>query len=61
MAGLLTRYPLGEARIVETNGEPALRMRMGDQDQLVAFDLRDGRIHAIFTVMNPDKLTRIAR
>jgi RNA polymerase sigma-70 factor (ECF subfamily) len=60
MAGLMTRYPLGETTIVAANGEPALRMNMGGQDQLVAFGIREGRIQAIFTVRNPDKLTRLA-
>jgi RNA polymerase sigma-70 factor (ECF subfamily) len=27
------------------------------EDQLVTLDVRDGRIHAIFAVRNPDKLT----
>jgi RNA polymerase sigma-70 factor (ECF subfamily) len=34
-------------------------MAMGGQQQLVAFDIRDGRIHNIFGVLNPDKLSRV--
>jgi hypothetical protein len=27
---------------------------------LVTFDIRDGRIHAIFGILNPDKLSSVA-
>ena len=33
-----------------------IRTTMADRDQLVAFDIRGGRVHAIFAVLNPDKL-----
>ncbi|WP_026411131.1 RNA polymerase sigma-70 factor [Actinomadura oligospora] len=60
IAGLVERYPLEEARVVEANGEPALRAEMGGQHQIITFDVRDGRIHGIFAVLNPDKLSRIS-
>ncbi len=34
---------------------------MGGQPQLVAFGIRAGRIHGIFGVLNPRKLTRPTR
>jgi len=59
IGGLLARYPFDESRIIEANGQPAIWMRIGDQDQLAAFDIRDGQIHTIFGVVNPDKLARV--
>ncbi len=59
VAGLMSRYPMEEARLTQTNGEPAIWTVIGGQRQLVAFDIRDGRIHAIYGVLNPDKLTHI--
>jgi RNA polymerase sigma-70 factor (ECF subfamily) len=59
VTGLMSRYPLQEARLTEANGEPAIWTVIGGQRQLVAFDLRDGRIHAVFGILNPDKLSSI--
>ncbi|MFD4255350.1 RNA polymerase sigma-70 factor [Amycolatopsis thermoflava] len=59
VTGLLARYPLDEVRIAESNGQPAVWTRLGGQEQLVTLDVRDGRIHAVFAVLNPDKLTRV--
>jgi RNA polymerase sigma-70 factor (ECF subfamily) len=59
VTGLMSRYPLQEARLTEANGEPAIWTVIGGQRQLVAFDVRDGVIHAIYGVLNPDKLTHI--
>jgi RNA polymerase sigma-70 factor (ECF subfamily) len=56
VAGLLDRFPLGELRLVEANGHPAALLSMGGQRQLVAIGVRDGRIHEIYAVLNPDKL-----
>ncbi|MEU7692229.1 RNA polymerase sigma-70 factor [Microbispora hainanensis] len=59
VAGLMSRYPIEEARLTQANGEPAVWTVIGGQRQLVAFDVRDGRIHAIYGVLNPDKLIHI--
>lgn len=59
VTGLLARYPFGEARIVDFNGEPALSTTIDGGRQFVAFDIRDGLIHGIFAVLNPDKLRRL--
>lgn len=56
VAGLVTQYPVSEVVPVEANGAPAVWMVMGGEEQLVAFDVRDGRIAAIYGVRNPDKL-----
>jgi RNA polymerase sigma-70 factor (ECF subfamily) len=58
VAGLLARYPLGEVRVVHANGEPALWTTIDGRQQFVAFDVRDGLIHGIFAVLNPDKLAQ---
>jgi RNA polymerase sigma-70 factor (ECF subfamily) len=60
VAGLMSRYPLTRADLTEANGEPAIWTVIGGQRQLVAFDVRAGRIHAIYGVLNPDKLTHVA-
>ncbi|MEO3786083.1 RNA polymerase sigma factor SigJ [Actinocorallia sp. B10E7] len=59
VVGLMSRYPLEEARLTEANGEPAIWTVIGGQRQLVAFDVRGGRIHTVYGILNPDKLTRI--
>lgn len=61
LTGLHRRYALATAEVVETNGQPALWLQMGGQDQVVAFDIRDGRIHQVFAVLNPEKLTSLHR
>ncbi|MGW8375120.1 RNA polymerase sigma-70 factor [Streptomyces sp. ODS28] len=41
------------------NGMPAARfVTRGELDWLVAFEIRDGRIHGLYGVRNPDKLRR---
>lgn len=61
VAGLMSRYPMQEARLTQANGEPAIWTEIDGQRQLVTFDIREGRIHAIFGILNPDKLTRYAQ
>jgi hypothetical protein len=51
--------PTGEARLVDANGRPALLTTIDGGEQLVALDVRDGRIHGIFAVLNPDMLTYV--
>jgi RNA polymerase sigma-70 factor, ECF subfamily len=58
-AGLVARFGAVEAQVVDVNGHPALRTRMGGQDQVVALDVRAGRIHAIYAVLDPAKLGRV--
>ena len=60
VAGLMSRYPVQEARLTQANGESAIWTEIGGQRQLVTFDVRDGHIHAIYAVLNPDKLTHIS-
>lgn len=47
-------------RLVEANGEPAAWSTTADgAGQLLTVAVRDGRLHGIFTVRAPDKLTRV--
>ncbi|KAB2363518.1 RNA polymerase sigma-70 factor [Actinomadura montaniterrae] len=59
ITGLGSRYGFGEVRIVEANGAPALWTHIDGNEQLTAFDVRDGRVHGLFAVLNPDKLGRV--
>jgi RNA polymerase sigma-70 factor (ECF subfamily) len=59
VAGLMSRYPLEEARLTGANGEPAIWTVIGGQRQLVVFGIRDGRIHEIFGILNPGKLSSL--
>ncbi|GII58631.1 hypothetical protein Pth03_70200 [Planotetraspora thailandica] len=56
LAGLVSRYPMGEVRAAEVNGEPALWTTVDGLRQLVAVEIRDGLIHTVSAVLNPDKL-----
>ena len=60
ITGLVSRYPIGGWRVVEVNGEPAVWVAVDGRDRLLALDIRGGRIHGIFGVLNPDKLARVA-
>jgi RNA polymerase sigma-70 factor (ECF subfamily) len=47
----------GRHDIITVNGEPGLlTWRDGAPDSVTSFDVRDGRIAAIYVVRNPDKL-----
>ncbi|MET8330888.1 hypothetical protein [Streptomyces sp. NPDC005181] len=59
VTALGTRYLMGEARLVDANGQPALLTTIDGGEQLVALDVRDGRTHGICAVLNPDKLTHV--
>ncbi|WP_018653967.1 RNA polymerase sigma factor SigJ [Actinomadura flavalba] len=59
LTGLLARYSFGTASLVEVNGEPAVRFTGPDGGSVVALDVRDGRIAAVYAVLNPDKLARV--
>jgi len=48
-------------QIIPINGQHGLVAFMDDQPaHVVTFDVREGKIHSIFSVMNPDKLKRFA-
>ncbi len=61
--GVLKKFPLGvSARVLEEtiNGSPGFYVEeAGRPIQTMAFDVRDGRISALYIVRNPDKLSRL--
>ncbi|MEU8248659.1 RNA polymerase sigma-70 factor [Nonomuraea sp. NPDC048916] len=59
IAGLRARYDFSAARILEANGQPAIWARIAGTEQLITLDVRDGLVHAIYGVLNPDKLQRV--
>ncbi|MEW9547773.1 RNA polymerase sigma-70 factor [Nonomuraea sp. NPDC050783] len=59
MGGLLDRYDFSDARLLDVNGEAAIWTRVAGHRQLIMIDVRDGRIHDIYAVLNPDKLARV--
>ncbi len=70
LAGLYERYNAGavaQARVVRVNGELGVAMPevpgVGGEwtlsRRITAFVLRDGRIAAIYDIVNPDKLTHV--
>ncbi|MFC4115934.1 RNA polymerase sigma-70 factor [Nonomuraea zeae] len=59
MRSLVLRYTFTDAQVIEVNGHPAIWMRVGDSDQLVVLEVRDGLIKDIYSMRNPDKLTRV--
>ncbi|WP_328911987.1 MULTISPECIES: RNA polymerase sigma factor SigJ [unclassified Streptomyces] len=60
LLGLIRRHSADHFRLTEANGQPALRLTVDGRDHLTLLGIRDGRICGIFTVLNPDKLTRLA-
>ncbi|MFK8909506.1 RNA polymerase sigma factor SigJ [Streptomyces sp. YS-3] len=59
VTGLLKRYTVGATRLVDVNGAPALFTSLDDRSQLTSLDIRDGRVHGIYVVLNPDKLGHV--
>lgn len=59
VAGLVARYPIETTEIVEVNGSVALRLAIDGGHQVVTASVRDGRIHDLFAVLNPDKLRHV--
>lgn len=58
--GLLERYSFEDIRLTEANGQPAVRLALDGREQVTLLDVRDGLVHGVFVVLNPDKLTRLA-
>lgn len=54
--GLAERFGVRDAQIIDLNGYPALRTRMGGGEQVVMIAADAGRIQAVYAVLNPDKL-----
>ncbi|MFE6285448.1 RNA polymerase sigma-70 factor [Streptomyces sp. NPDC057877] len=63
LQGVLPKYAVGmEYRMAEINGAMALAGWTGDELTIVmSFELRDGRIAQVHSVMNPDKLGFVRR
>jgi RNA polymerase sigma-70 factor (ECF subfamily) len=60
--GTLLKMPPDKAWIEEINGQPAIVATRGGQPYAVlVLETRNGQIHRLYTVVNPDKLTDIAR
>ncbi|HZE38516.1 MAG TPA: RNA polymerase sigma-70 factor [Stackebrandtia sp.] len=59
IAGLLEKFRFTDVRIVDANGTPAAWIGDPGLEQLVTIDVHDGRIRAIYAVLNPDKLSRV--
>jgi RNA polymerase sigma-70 factor (ECF subfamily) len=55
-ASLRRRFPVREVEKVDVNGRSAAVLWFGRQYVLLGVDVRDGRIHEIHSVLNPDKL-----
>lgn len=62
MTGIFRRWsPHLTARMATVNGQPALITCANQQPvAVITFDVREGRIHAIYQVLNPDKLKGFA-
>jgi RNA polymerase sigma-70 factor (ECF subfamily) len=64
LLGLLARYGddfLGRASVVQVNGEPGIRIPAGvsPAGAVGVLTIRDGRISAIYHVVNPEKLAHL--
>ncbi len=56
VAALTRRYSFEDARVVDANGAPALWIVIEGRPQVATLDVRDGLVHGIYAVLNPDKL-----
>ncbi|UFR06354.1 RNA polymerase sigma-70 factor [Streptomyces sp. Go40/10] len=61
-AGVAVWGPVSTVQRTEVNGHPALILRIdGEIDLVVALRMDDGRVTGIYSVRNPEKLTRMER
>jgi RNA polymerase sigma-70 factor (ECF subfamily) len=60
-AALRRRYPVHDVERVDVNGRTAALMWFGRVYLLLAVDVRDGTIHEINSILNPDKLRYLRR
>jgi RNA polymerase sigma-70 factor (ECF subfamily) len=60
-AALCRRYRVRGVETVDVNGQTAAVLWFGRQYLLLAVDVRDGAIHEIDTILNPDKLGYLRR
>jgi RNA polymerase sigma-70 factor, ECF subfamily len=59
-AGLVTSRDALTAELAQVNGSPALILRLdGELDSVLTMRVEDGLITAMYTVRNPDKLSRM--
>ena len=56
LTGLVRRFGVDDERPIDVNGEAALWLRVGGQDEVLTIGVRDGRIAHVYAVLNPDKL-----
>lgn len=62
LVGSLLKFPPDTVRIEEVNGQPALvATRGGELYAVLVFEVDAGRIHALYAVLNPDKLRALGR
>lgn len=59
LTGLMSRYTFEHGRITDVNDEPAIVTTVDGSERFVTLDVRDGLIHGIYAVVNPDKLTHL--
>ena len=57
--GLIRRFEVGEIRLVEANGRAAAVFSIGRHTELLTIEAHDHSIHAIYGIVNPDKLTYV--
>jgi RNA polymerase sigma-70 factor (ECF subfamily) len=60
-AALCRRYRVRDIDKVDINGRTAAVLWFGRQYLLLAVDVRDGTIHEIHSILNPDKLDYLRR
>jgi RNA polymerase sigma-70 factor (ECF subfamily) len=60
-AALCRRYRVRDIEKVDVNGRTAAVMWFGREYLLLAVDVRDGTIHEIHSILNPDKLGYLRR
>jgi RNA polymerase sigma-70 factor (ECF subfamily) len=58
---LRRRYPVQVHGLVEVNGYPAALLQFGAERQVLAVEVRGGRICEVHSLRNPDKLTYLDR
>jgi RNA polymerase sigma-70 factor (ECF subfamily) len=57
--GLVRRFEVGDVRLVEANGRAAAVFSIGRLDELLTIEVHDHAIHAVYGILNPDKLTYV--
>lgn len=59
LTAMAERFPVTGLQILDVNGVPGVLLAVGEERQFLTVGIRDGLIHEVFNIRNPDKLRHL--